>query len=386
MAEAEASGSDHVTGGSDPIRPASSGPAAGSAIGPASSALRPAITIRKPDDWHLHVRDGAMLGAVLRFTARNFGRAILMPNLVPPVATTADAVAYRKRVLAALATGSTFTPLMTCYLRDDTDPDDVERGFREGVLTGAKLYPANATTNSAAGVTDLKKVFRVLERMEKIDMPFLMHGEDVDPEIDIFDREAVFIERKLIPLTRKFPGLRMILEHLSSKDGVDFVRSAKPQLGGTITPYHLILTRTDWLGWGLKPYMYVMPVLKTARDRAALRQAATSGESCFFLGTDSAPHPFARKVDVNGIPGMFNAPVAIETYAKVFEEEGALDRLEAFASINGATHYKLPVNADTITLAKIPWLAPAEVEVEGPDGRALVYRGGETIEWKVVSP
>src|SRR6266852_730152 len=345
----------------------------------------PEITIRTPDDWHLHVRDGAMLKAVLPFTARNFGRAILMPNLVPPVVTTADAAAYRERALAARPPGSTFTPLMTCYLRDDTDPDDVERGFRDGVFTGVKLYPANATTNSAAGVTDLKKVYRVLERMEKIDMPFLMHGEDVDPDIDIFDREAVFIDRKLIPLTKSFPGLRMILEHLSSKEGVDFVRSAKPQLGGTITPYHLVLTRTDWLGWGLKPYMYVMPVIKTARDRDALRKAATSGESCYFLGTDSAPHPVARKLGVNGIPGLFNAPVAIETYAKVFEDEGALDRLEAFASLNGARHYRLPPNEATITLERSSWTAPEEVKVDGPDERAIVYRGGETIEWKVVS-
>jgi dihydroorotase len=343
------------------------------------------LTIRKPDDWHLHVRDGAMLKAVLPFTAKKFGRAILMPNLVPPVATAADAAAYRKRVMAALPEGSAFTPLMTCYLRDDTDPDDVERGFREGIFAGVKLYPAHATTNSAAGVTDLKNVNRVLERMEKIDMPFLMHGEDANPDIDIFDREAAFIERKLIPLSRRFPGLRMILEHLSSKDGVDFVRSAKPQVGGTITPYHLILTRTDWLGWGLKPYMYAMPVIKTARDRDALRQAATSGESCFFLGTDSAPHPVARKLAVNGVPGMFNAPVAIETYAKVFEEEGALDKLEAFAAINGARHYKLPVNTATITLEKTPWVAPEEVKIDGPDERAIVYRGGETIEWKAVA-
>jgi dihydroorotase len=342
------------------------------------------LTIRKPDDWHLHVRDGAMLKAVLPFTAKHFGRAILMPNLVPPVATTADAAAYRERVRAALPKDSTFTPLMTCYLRDDTDPDDVERGFRDGVFTGVKLYPAHATTNSAAGVTDIKHVHRVLERMEKLDMPFLMHGEVVDHDVDIFDREAVFIERRLIPLTKSFPGLRMILEHLSSKDGVDFVRSAKPQVGGTITPYHLVLTRTDWLGFGLKPYMYVMPVIKTARDREALRKAATSGESCFFLGTDSAPHPFARKVNVNGVPGMFNAPVALATYAEVFEQEGALDKLEAFAAINGATHYKLPVNQDTITLEKTQWVAPEEIKVEGPDERALVYRGGDTIEWKVV--
>src|SRR5262245_18508761 len=231
------------------------------------------ITICKPDDWHLHVRDGAMLKAVLPFTARHFGRAILMPNLVPPVVTTRDAIAYRERVMAALPAGSPFKPPMTCYLTDDTDPDDVECGFKQGVFTGVKLYPAHATTNSAAGVTDHRKIMRVLERMEKIGMPFLMHGEDVDPDIDIFDREAMFIERYLSKWTRQFPGLRFILEHLSSKDGVDFVRSAAPQVGGTITPYHLVLTRTDWLGWGLKPYMYFMPVIKAAEDRAALRQA-----------------------------------------------------------------------------------------------------------------
>jgi dihydroorotase len=343
------------------------------------------LTIRKPDDWHLHVRDGAMLKAVMPFTARHFGRAILMPNLIPPVATTKDALAYRERVMAALPKGSTFKPLLTCYLTDDTDPSDVERGFKDGVFTGVKLYPANATTNSAAGVTDYRKVMHVLERMEKIGMPFLMHGEDVDPEIDIFDREAMFIERYLSKWTKQFPGLRFILEHLSSQDGVDFVRSAAPQVGGTITPYHMVLTRTDWLGWGLKPYMYCMPVIKTAKDRAALRKAATSGEACYFLGTDSAPHPVAKKLSVNGIPGLFNAPVAIESYAQVFEEEGALDRLEAFASLNGPKHYRLPPNEETITLEKTSWTAPEEVKVEGPDEKALVYRGGETIAWKVVS-
>ncbi|MEA2962896.1 MAG: dihydroorotase [Alphaproteobacteria bacterium] len=318
------------------------------------------------------------------FTARHFGRAILMPNLIPPVITTRDGIAYRERVMAALPAGSTFKPLMTCYLTDDTDPHDVERGFKDGVFTGVKLYPANATTNSAAGVTDYRKIMPVLERMEKIGMPFLMHGEDVDPDIDIFDREAMFIERYLSKWTRQFPGLRFILEHLSSKDGVDFVRSAAPQVGGTITPYHMILTRTDWLGWGLKPYMYCMPVIKTAKDRAALRKAATSGESCYFLGTDYAPHPMAKKLAMNGIPGLFNAPVAIETYAKVFEEEGALDQLEAFASLNGPKHYRLPPNEEQITLEKTAWTAPEDVKVEGPDEKALVYRGGETIEWKVV--
>jgi dihydroorotase len=341
------------------------------------------ITIRKPDDWHLHLRDGAMLAAVMPFTARHFGRAILMPNLVPPVATTSDAIAYRARVMAALPKGSTFKPLMTCYLTDDTDPDDVERGFKEGVFTGVKLYPANATTNSAAGVTDYRKVMPVLERMEKIGMPFLMHGEDVDPEIDIFDREAMFIERYLSKWTRQFPGLRFILEHLSSKDGVDFVRSAAPQVGGTITPYHLILTRTDWLGWGLKPYMYCMPVIKTAKDRAALRKAATSGEACYFLGTDSAPHPVAKKLSVNGIPGLFNAPVAIETYAEIFDKAGRLDRLEAFAALNGPRHYGLPVNEGTVTLVRADWEAPRDAPVDGPEVRVAAYRGGETIPWRV---
>ncbi len=205
------------------------------------------------------------------------------------------------------------------------------------------------------------------------------------PEVDVFDREAKFIERYLVNWTRQFPGLRFVLEHLSSKDGVDFVKNAAPQVGGTITPYHLLLTRTDWLGWGLKPYMYCMPVIKTAKDRAALRKAATSGESCYFLGTDSAPHPMSKKVAVNGIPGLFNAPVAIETYARVFDEEGALDKLEAFASLNGAKHYRLPPNESTITLEKFAWTAPEEVKVDGPDEKALVYRGGETIEWKVVA-
>jgi dihydroorotase len=342
------------------------------------------ITIRRPDDWHLHVRDGEMLKAVLPYTAAHFGRAILMPNLVPPVRTTADAVAYRQRVIAALPKGSRFTPQMTCYLTDETDPGDVERGFRDGVFTGVKLYPANATTNSAAGVTDYRKITRVMERMEKIGMPFLMHGEEVGPDIDIFDREAAFIERRLSKWVKEFPGLRMTMEHLSSKDGADFVNGAAPQVGGSITPYHLNLTRTDWLGAGLKPMMYAMPVIKTERDRAALRKAATSGAACYFLGTDSAPHPFARKIAISGVPGIFNAPVALGTYAKVFEEESALDKLEAFASLNGPKHYRLPPNEDRIVLEKSPWTAPVEVKVAGADERALVYRGGETIEWKVV--
>jgi len=220
--------------------------------------------------------------------------------------------------------------------------------------------------------------------MEKIGIPFLMHGEEVSPDIDIFDREAMFIERRLSKWVKDFPGLRMTMEHLSSKQGAEFVKSAAPQLGGTITPYHLNLTRTDWLGAGIKPMMYAMPVIKTAADRAALRKAATSGDACYFLGTDSAPHPFARKVAISGVPGIFNAPVALPTYAKVFEEEGALDKLEAFTSLNGPKHYRLPPNEDKIVLEKTPWTAPVEVKVAGPDERTLLYRGGETIEWQVV--
>ncbi len=342
------------------------------------------ITIHKPDDWHLHVRDNEMMRAVLPITARNFGRAILMPNLLPPVRTAADGAAYRQRALACLPEGSTFQPLITCYLTDDTDPDDVERGFQEGIFTAVKLYPANATTNSAAGVTDYRRIEPVLARMEKIGMTFLIHGEDVDPAVDIFDREAVFIERKLIPMARQFPGLKIVLEHLSSKIGVDYIRSASPQVAASITPYHLQLNRTDWLGWGNRPYMYCMPVIKTEQDRLALRDAATSGEACFFLGTDSAPHSVAKKLAVVGAAGLFNSPVAIETYAQVFEEEGKLHNLEAFASVNGPRHYGLPLNSETITLKKVDWVAPEFVPVEGPEERVLVYRGGETIPWQVV--
>lgn len=341
------------------------------------------LTIRKPDDWHLHVRDGAMLKASLPFTARHFGRAIIMPNLVPPVLDVKDAEAYRARIMAALPEGSTFEPLMTCYLTDNTDPDEIESGFRAGVFTAVKVYPANATTNSAYGVTDFTKIRAVLARMEKIGMPFLIHGEEADPEIDIFDREAVFIDRRLTPMLKDFPGLKIVLEHLSSRYAVDFVAANAPQLAGTITPYHLMLTRTDWLGYGNRPYMYCMPVIKRREDRDALRKAATSGASCYFLGTDSAPHPVAKKLATIGAAGLFNSPVAIESYAQVFEEEGALDRLEAFASLNGPAHYGLPPNNATITLEKKTWTAPEEVRVNGPEERALVHRGGETIKWSV---
>ena len=343
------------------------------------------ITIRKPDDWHLHVRDGAMLRASLPFTASHFGRAIIMPNLLPPVTSVSDAEAYKGRIIAALPEGATFEPLMTCYLTDATDPAEVEAGFNARVFTAVKLYPANATTNSAFGVTDLRKVWSVFERMEKIGMPLLIHGEEIDPEVDVFDREEVFIERRLAPLIKDFPGLKVVLEHLSTKIAVDFVRAAAPQVGGTITPYHLMLNRTDWLGHGLRPYMYCMPVIKTEQDRRALVEAATSGDACFFLGTDSAPHPVARKLDVIGAAGLFNSPVAIESYARVFAEAGRLDALEAFASLNGPRHYGLEPNAQSLTLERTTWTAPEEVLIDGPEKKALVFRGGEVIEWRAVA-
>jgi dihydroorotase len=342
------------------------------------------ITIRRPDDWHLHVRDGAMLAAVLPFTARHFARAIVMPNLVPPVASTADAIAYRARITAALPEGAAFMPLMTCYLTYATDPDDLEHGFRAGVFAGAKLYPAHATTNSASGVTEIAKVYPAFARMEKIGMPLLMHGEDIDHGVDVFDREHVFIDRTLLPLLKAFPGLRMILEHLSTSEAIEVVRSAAPRLAGTITPHHLMQTRTDWLGAGLRPDLYCMPVIKTAAERAALREAATSGEECFFLGTDSAPHPVARKYAQVCAAGVFNAPVALATYAQVFEEENALGRLEAFASLNGPRHYRLPPNEGTITLERTPWTVPEHIGVAGIEERVSAYRGGETIPWRVV--
>jgi dihydroorotase len=342
------------------------------------------ITIRRPDDWHLHVRDGAMLAAVLPCTARHFARAIIMPNLVPPVVTAADAIAYRTRILAALPEGAAFTPLMTCYLTDTTDPDDLEHGFRGGVFAAAKLYPAYATTNSASGVTDIAKAYPVFARMEEIGMPLLMHGEDVAHDVDVFDRERVFIDRTLLPLLTAFPGLRMVLEHLSTKEAVEVVRSAAPQLAGTITPHHLTETRTDMLGAGLRPDLYCMPVIKTAADRTALRQAATSGAACFFLGTDSAPHQVARKYAAVCSAGVFNAPVALAIYAQVFEEESALDRLEAFASLNGPRHYRLAPNEGTITLERTPWTVPDHIGVAGVEERVTVYHGGESLPWRVV--
>ena len=291
------------------------------------------LTIRRPDDWHVHLRDGEMLRLVAAFTARQFGRAIVMPNLVPPVTSAAAASAYRDRIVES--TGPGFTPLMTCYLTDDVDPDELARGHEQGVWVAAKLYPANATTNSAFGVTDLRNVHAALERMQDIGMVLCIHGEVTDRDVDVFDREAVFIERHLEPLMRAFPELRIVLEHITTADAAEFVEGAGPNLAATVTPHHLVINRNAMFDGGIRPHAYCLPVAKREKHREAVRKAATSGSAKFFLGTDSAPHDRHAKESACGCAGIFNASFALETYAQVFDEEGALDRLEAFASENG---------------------------------------------------
>jgi dihydroorotase len=337
------------------------------------------LTLRRPDDWHVHLRDGAMLKAVLPYTARQFARAIVMPNLVPPVATVTAAEAYRARILAALPEGAAFTPLMTCYLTDATDPDEVERGFKDGVFTAVKLYPAHATTNAASGVTDLRRVRGVLERMEKIGMRLLIHGEVTDPTVDVFDREAVFIERVLERLIRDYPGLKIVLEHVTTKDAVDFVTASHANLAATITAHHLVINRNALFAGGLRPHMYCLPVAKREAHRLALRKAATSGDQRFFLGTDSAPHPVHDKERDCGCAGVFSAPAALEIYAQVFAEENALDKLEAFASENGPRYYGLPLNESRITLTRQTSTVPQTIASEA--GAVCPFRGGETIAW-----
>jgi len=342
------------------------------------------ITIRRPDDWHLHLRDGAALKTVLPFTAAQFARAIVMPNLTPPVTTTAAAVAYRDRILAALPLGAHFTPLMVAYLTDATDPDDLAAGFRDGVLTAAKLYPAHATTNSAAGVTDIRNLDRVLERMAGIGMPFLVHGEVTDPKVDIFDREAVFIDTILEPLVGRLPTLRIVFEHATTERAVQFVRQAPANIGCTITPHHLLLNRNAMFQGGIRPHHYCLPVVKREKHRLALVEAATSGDPHFFLGTDSAPHAVSAKETACGCAGIFNAPNAIELYAEVFDAAGALDRLEAFASLNGPRFYGLPVNESTVTLTRSPTPVIAGVPLPD-DGEIRPFRAGETVAWHVVA-
>ena len=342
---------------------------------------RDSLTLRRPDDWHLHLRDGAMMKAVLPFTARVFGRAIVMPNLVPPVTGVSAAEAYRKRILKALPKGAKFTPLMTAYLTDATAPDEIERGFKGGVWVAAKLYPANATTNSARGLTDIACIEKVLERMARIGMPLLVHGEVTDPAVDVFDREAVFIERILAPLTRRLPELKIVFEHATTQNAIDFVRAQGPNLAATITPHHLVISRNALFQGGLRPHMYCLPVAKREAHRLALRRAATSGDPKFFLGTDSAPHPIADKEKDCGCAGIFCAPAALETYGRVFDEESALDKLEAFASLNGPRFYGLSPNETRMTLRREKWKVPAKVKA----GSAAVkpFLAGEELGWKL---
>ncbi len=322
------------------------------------------LTITRPDDWHLHLRDGEQLRAVLPYTAKQFARAIVMPNLRPPVVTVDMALAYRDRILAALPEDrkSGFEPLMTLYLTDNTPPSEIVRAKESGAIHGVKLYPAGATTNSDAGVTDLAKCYATLEIMEKMDMPLLVHGEVTDPGIDVFDREKVFIDRILAPLVQRFPGLRIVFEHVTTRDAVQFVRQAPHQIAATITAHHLLLNRNAIFQGGIRPHHYCLPVLKREVHRQALLEAATGGESKFFLGTDSAPHSQAAKESSCGCAGMFTAHAAIELYATAFEQADALDKLEAFASFHGADFYRLPRNRDTIALNKENWIVPQQYE------------------------
>ncbi|HEY0628984.1 MAG TPA: dihydroorotase [Sphingomicrobium sp.] len=333
------------------------------------------LTIRRPDDWHVHLRDGEMLDRVARFTARQFARAIVMPNLVPPVTSVEEASAYRDRIVAAA--GEDFTPLMTCYLTDNVDPDELARGYADGVWVAAKLYPAGATTNSASGVTDIRNVYPALERMQQIGMTFCIHGEVTDPDVDMFDREAVFIDRILTPLVRDFPALKMVLEHITTKQAAEFVAGAPANVAATITPQHLHLNRNALFKGGLRPHAYCLPVVKREEHRLAVRRAAVSGSPKFFLGTDTAPHAREAKESACGCAGIFNAPFALESYAQVFEEEGALDKFEGFASEHGARFYGLPLDEGTVTLEQTEHQVPELVAGLVP------FHAGETLRWRI---
>ena len=339
------------------------------------------LNIRKPDDWHVHFRDGDILKAVAPFTAAQFARAIVMPNLSPPVTTAKQAAEYRTRIMAAVA-GSSFTPLMTCYLTDTTDAADLIAGHNSGVFTAAKLYPAHATTNSAAGVTDIANIYPVLEAIAESGMPLLMHGEVPRPEIDVFDRENAFIDRVLLPLLERMPSLRIVMEHVTTSQGVEAVRAHHGRLGATITPQHLLYNRNALFNGGLRPHMYCLPVLKREEHRLALRRAATSGEPGFFLGTDSAPHLRHLKETACGCAGVFGAPAALAAYLTVFSEENALDRFETFASINGPNFYKLPLNEERIGIEKRPTLICSSVDVKKLGDISPLF-AGDQVDWLI---
>jgi dihydroorotase len=339
------------------------------------------ITITRPDDWHLHLRDGEHLRAVLPDTARRFARAIVMPNLKPPVTTTKLALEYRSRVLAALPAGARFEPLMTLYLTDNTAPAEIAAARSSGAVHAVKYYPAGATTNSDAGVTDLAKCRPVLEAMEKYGMPLLVHGEVTDPAVDVFDKEKVFIERVLAPLTLRFTGLKVVLEHVTTREAVEFVTAAGPRVAATFTAHHLLLSRNALFAGGVRPHLYCLPVLKREAHRQALVKAATSGNPRFFLGTDSAPHARHTKETDCGCAGIYTAHAGIELYAEVFAQAGALDRLEGFASHHGAQFYGLPVNGDTLTLVEEPWNVAPDIAF-GAD-RLVPLRAGAQVGWRL---
>jgi dihydroorotase len=339
------------------------------------------LSIRRPDDWHLHFRDGAAMRSVVPFTAKQFARAIVMPNLSPPVTTVEAGAAYRDRILAAVPEGVTFTPLMTAYLTDVSDGNELARGHAEGVFTAAKLYPAHATTGSAHGVTNITNIMPALEHMARIGMPLLIHGEVTDSHVDIFDREAVFIERTLSQLVRDLPELKIVFEHITTADAVAFVDASGPNVAATITPQHLHINRNAMFTGGIRPHAYCLPVAKREVHRLALRKAATSGSSKYFLGTDSAPHDKSAKESACGCAGIFNAPFALESYAAVFEEEGALDRFEAFASENGPRFYGLPLNEERIILERTDIVVPELLALEGLD--VVPFHAGETLRWRL---
>lgn len=342
------------------------------------------ITIKRPDDWHLHLRDGEMLEGVIEHSAKDFARAIIMPNLVPPVVTTQDATAYRERIMKALPKGMDFTPLMTLYLTENTDPIDVAAGHASGLITALKLYPAGATTNSDSGVTNFENVIPTLEKMAEIGMPLCVHGEVTSSEIDIFDREAVFIETVLDPLRKRVPELRVVMEHVTTRQGVDYARSGGDNLGATITTHHLIINRNAILAGGIRPHYYCLPVAKREEHRLALREAATSGDKTFFLGTDSAPHTDPLKLQPCGCAGCFTAINTMSCLAHVFEEEGALDKLENFASLNGPAFYGLAPNSETITLKKQKTPVSYPERIKTGAGEVTVFDPMYPLHWEVV--
>lgn len=339
------------------------------------------LTIRRPDDWHVHLRDGDMLRGVVPYTARQFARAIVMPNLSPPVTSVEACAAYRDRILAAVPEDVDFTPLMTAYLTDGIDGEELARGFATGVFTAAKLYPAHATTGSAHGVTNIAAIMPALERMAQVGMPLLIHGEVTDAHVDIFDREAVFIERTLSGLVRNLPELKIVFEHITTADAAAFVDASGPNVAATITPQHLHINRNAMFVGGIRPHAYCLPVAKREVHRLALRKAATSGSPKYFLGTDSAPHAKSAKESACGCAGIFNAPYALESYITVFDEEGALDKFEAFASENGPRFYGLPLNEGKVTLERAPTQVPEQLDLDGTP--IVPFHAGETLGWRL---